>query len=202
MTWTRLDDRWSELPVFEEMSFEDRWHYLAMIQRCSRAEAYDGVIRAVDARRCSDHPDPASAIARLVNAQLVEIVAGGKYRIVHIGDHTPPPSVRKKTEADRLRQRRKRAHDNDDHHLCSVEADCRVTATVTRDKERDVRTGQDRPGRSEVPTIKPTNEWPVVPIHRGNVCDVCLMPLPADSVLMICETDDEAHEAARMRTAS
>lgn len=202
MTWTRLDDRWSEQPMFEDMSFEDRWHYLAMIQRCSRAEAYDGVIRAVDARRCSDHPDPAGALARLVEAHLIEIVTGGKYRVVHIDDHTPPPSVRKKTEADRDRQRRKRAHDNDDHHLCKADADCRVTPTVTRDIARDVRTGQDRTGRDEVKKITPTNEWPVVHISKAPVCEVCMEPMSMDAVLTICEADDERHDDARMRSAS
>lgn len=202
MTWTRLDDNWTESPALEELSFEDRWHYLAMIQRCSRSEAYDGMIRGVDARRCSDHPDPSTAIAHLVDAHLLAIIPGGKYKVIHIDDHVPPPSVRMKTENDKLRQRRKRAHDNGDHGLCKADADC-VTATVTRDIGRDVRTGQDRTGRDVVKKlVPPTSEWSVVPIHRGAVCDVCLMPMPADSVLTICETNDDAHDDARMRTAS
>lgn len=201
MTWTRLDDRWSELPVFDEMSFEDRWHYLAMIQRCSRAEAYDGIIRAVDARRCSDHPDPAAAIERLVAAHLVEIVAGGKYRIVDIDDHIPPPSVRKKTENDKHRQRRHRAHAAGDHHLCKPDADCRVTPDVTRDKASDVRTGQDRTGRDEEHYPVSTLEWPTIKPYAGPICEVCTEPIPEDSPVMVCSKQDDLHDHARGRAA-
>lgn len=155
MTWTRLDDRWTDSPALEDVSFEDRWHYLAMIQRCTRTETDDGIVRAVDARRCSDHPDPAAAITRLVDAGLIEIVPGGKYRLVAIDDHTPPPWVRKKTERDRDDKRRKRAHDTGDHSLCKPTAPCVVTTGVTT-VANDSRTGQVRPGRSE--ESDPVNE--------------------------------------------
>lgn len=213
MTWTRLDDAWSEQTVLEDLSFEDRWHYLTIIQRCNRTDSYDGLIRSTDARRCSDHPDPAAANARLVDAGLLEIVPGGKYRVVNIDDHTPPPWVRKKTERDRTDKRRKRAHDSGDHSLCRPDAPC-VDTTVVTTVVSDSRTGQDRPGRDVVkntnreakkPALKlvpPTSTWPVVSVPAGPVCDVCLMPMPKDAVLTICETEDEAHEEARIRTAS
>lgn len=202
MTWTRLDDAWSEQTALEDLSFEDRWHYLTIIQRCNRTESYDGVIRSTDARRCSDHPDPASANARLVDAGLLEIVLGGKYRVLAIDDHTPPPWVRKKTERDRNDKRRKRAHDVGDHTLCKKDAPCVVT-TVDTTVVSDSRTGQDRPGRDEKKdTLPPTSSWPVVHISKAPVCDVCLEPMAMDAALTICEVEDEAHEAARMRTAS
>lgn len=202
MTWTRLDDRWTDSPALEEVSFEDRWHYLAMIQRCTRTETYDGTLRAVDARRCSDHPDPAGAIARLTEAGLVEVVQGGKYRVLAIDDHTPPPWVRKKTERDRDDKRRKRAHDVGDHSLCKSDAPCVVTTGVST-VGSDSRTGQVRSGRDEVKkAILPTNEWPVVHISKAPVCEVCMEPMSMDAALTICETDDERHDDARMRTAS
>lgn len=202
MTWTRLDDAWSEQTVLEDLSFEDRWHYLTIIQRCNRTDSYDGVIRSTDARRCSDHPEPAAANERLVAAGLLEIMPGSKYRVVAIDDHTPPPWVRKKTERDRNDKRRKRAHDAGDHSLCKSDAPCVVTTVDTR-VVSDSRTGQDRTGRDVVKkTLPSTSEWPVVQIHRGPVCEVCLMPMPKDAVLTICETDDEAHDDARMRSAS
>lgn len=42
MSWTRLDDRWCDDEVFEDMDYEARWHYLCMIQYCSRNEKYSG----------------------------------------------------------------------------------------------------------------------------------------------------------------
>jgi len=206
MTWTRLADTWTETPALEELSFEDRWHYLAMIQRCSRAESYDGVIRAVDARRCSDHPEPSTAIANLVGAGLLVIMPGGKYRVVHIDDHVPPPSVRMKTENDRIRQRRKRAHDGGDHALCKEDADCRVTPPVTRDvtrdKGRDPRTGQDGTGRDVGVALPSTLDWPVVAPYAGLICEVCTQPIPADSPLPVCGRQDDLHDHARARSAA
>ena len=40
MTWTRLDDRWAERAVLAQLSYETRWHYLAMIQFCSRERSH------------------------------------------------------------------------------------------------------------------------------------------------------------------
>lgn len=200
MTWTRLNDNWTESPALEELSFEDRWHYLALIQRCSRSEAYDGLIRGVDARRCSDHPDPAAAIAHLVDAHLLAIIPGGKYKVIHIDDHVPPPSVRMKTENDKIRQRRKRAHDNGDHGLCKPDADC-VTGSVTRDTGRDVRTGQDRTGRDEEKYPVSTMEWPTVQPYAGLICEVCTEPIPEDSPVSVCAKQDDLHDHARGRAA-
>jgi len=198
MSWTKLGDEWCQMTALEELSHEDRWHYLCMIQFCSRTDKRDGVMRGVDARRQSDHSDPASALAHLTDVGLLAIEPGDKYRIARIDedDHLPSESVRRRTEGNKKRQQRKRAHDKGDHSLCREDADCHASVT------RDVGTGRDGTGRDNTRKITPTNEWPVVHISKAPVCDVCLMPMLKDSVLTICETDDEAHDDARMRTAS
>lgn len=142
MTWTRLDDLWTERPELESLSFPDRWHYLAMIQLCSRKKQYDGIVRHVDASRCSDHPDPAGALQRIAEQNLIEVVAGG-YQVLEIDNHIPPPYVRKKSEGDRVRKQRSRAHRGGDHSMCLPEF-----CEVTRDQNRDSRTGQDGTGQA------------------------------------------------------
>ena len=168
MTWTRLDDGWTDQAALADLSFADRWHYLALIQHCSRTDKLDGVIRGVDARRCSDHPDTASALANLNELGLIEVLEKDKYKVVTIEDHVPPPHVRRKTEDDKMRQRRNRAHKSGDHSLCKPDADC-VTGNVTRDLGRDVGTGRDGTGRDTSTTPKriglaltPTVDWEVV----------------------------------------
>jgi hypothetical protein len=201
MSWTKLGDEWCQMTALEDLSHEDRWHYLCLIQFCSRTDKRDGIMRGVDARRQSDHSDPAAALARLHDAGLLAIEAGDRYRIVRIesDDHLPSESVRRRTEGNRMRQQRKRAHDKGDHTLCRDDADCHASVT------RDVGTGRDGTGRDEVKNhtlVTPTNEWPVVHISKAPVCEVCMMPMAMNSVLSICETDDDMHEEARMRSAS
>lgn len=155
MSWTRLDDMWTESTELEALTFAERWHYLTMIQHCSRTRKFDGNMRMVDARRCSDHPDPDAAINSLAGAGLVQVL-GSTVKVLQIDGHIPPPSVRNKQEDDRKRKQRQRKHKEGDHSMCVPEY-CEaslppVTSEVTRDKGSDSRTGQDRTGRDiEIP---------------------------------------------------
>lgn len=176
MTWTRLDDGWTDKPELEDLDFADRWHYLAMIQFCSRVGRYDGVIRNVDARRCSDHPDPARALTNIASAGLIA-VEGRAYRIVQIDEHVPPPSVRNSAEQAKVRQRRSRAHRSGDHSMC-IFGSCPeaprpddVTGDVTSDVTGDIGTGRDGTGQAVYAVGTPaTGErvtgWDVVAIPR------------------------------------
>lgn len=157
MTWTRLDDTWTDDQVLAELSFPDRWHYLAMIQFCSRTKKYDGILRTTDARRCSDHPDPVAAIDNLVATGLVVALEKG-FKIPLIDDHIPPPSVRESSEQSRIRKQRSRKHKNGDHSMCLPENCNKAPGTgdategasgdVTGDVTRDTGTGQDRTGQA------------------------------------------------------
>lgn len=160
MSWTKLSDDWTDRADLAGLSFEDRWHYLAMIQLCSRSGRVDGLLRVVDARRCSDHPDPAGAITRLAAAGKLEVIKEG-VRLVEIEDHVPPPSVRNKAEQDKLRKRRQRAHHAGDHSQC-LAANCEhVTGHVTRDSG----TGQDGPVQAD--SASNVTEWPTAEIPSG-----------------------------------
>lgn len=159
MSWTRLDDRWTEWPIFEGIPHATRWHYLCLVQLCSRTDRLDGRLSSTAARRASDVEDPTKALAELVAAGLVLSEDHG-FRLPFIADHVPPPSVRKNAEATRERMRRHRAHKAGDHSLCLPEH-CppahRVTDAVTRNDviaervtnevTRNTGTGQDGTGR-------------------------------------------------------
>ena len=98
MSWTKLDDLWTERKEFADLNFADRWHYLAMIQYCSRSDLRDGVMRGVDARRCSDHPDPNRALAALVKlGMLGRDDTADTYSLIEVDAHLLSEATRKKT---------------------------------------------------------------------------------------------------------
>lgn len=168
MSWTRLDDTWTDNTVLADLSFEDRWHYLAMIQFCSRTQKFDGIVRAVDARRCSDHPAPEAAHANLINIGLL-VSLGNAFKLTQIDDHIPPPSVRENSEKSKVRMKRMRQHRLGDHSTCLPDncpeagvVAAEVSPPVTGDVTRNTGTGQDRTG--QVPrTSQPKQNQP--PTH-------------------------------------
>ena len=156
MTWTRLDDTWTDQPALADLTYADRWHYLTMIQFCSRTKRYDGVFKMSDARRCSDIDDPARAIQNLASHELLTLLPDNMVKVGSIDEHIPPPSVRQEAERAKIRKRRSRAHKDGDHSMCLPE-NCdkvkvntstgEVTSHVTRDVTSDIGTGQDRTGQ-------------------------------------------------------
>lgn len=118
MSWTKLDDLWSE--KIEEAIGQDihaRWHYIALIQLCSRLDARDGIISRSKAERCSDLPDTLGAIRKLVEVGLVAD-HGSKVRVVRAAEHVISEAKARETERKREDQRRSRAHRDGDHALC------------------------------------------------------------------------------------
>lgn len=170
MTWTRLDDGWTDRLIFEDLPYDVRWHYLAMVQFCSRTSRYDGFVRASDARRCSDVPDPAAALVALHNVGLVAPGDGG-YLLPFIAEHVPPPHLRdeKRKEAQRERKRRERQHKRGDHTYCTHDPEedlSRVTSPVT--------SGRDGTGRDGVDNYSLEEEQET----RTRGCDICGQQLP------------------------
>ena len=174
MSWTRLDDRWTERPDLALLPYETRWHYLAIIQFCSRTDRIDGVLTIKDAKRCSDVEDPGRAIRDLLDAGLLEPDAG-RLRIVEIHEHVPPPSVRQKAENDKVRKRRERAHKAGDHSLCLPDHCSHVT--VTGDVTRDPGTGRDGTGRLEGEGSSERIDRVTGEVISSSACSVCAKPL-------------------------
>lgn len=161
MTWTRLDDTWTDLPELADLPHDERWHYLCMIQFCSRTLRYDGVLKVADARRCSDVDNPDEALDHLAAVGLVHRQADGRVKVAKIDEHIPPPSVRENSEKSKVRMQRMRAHKNGDHSLCLPErcehvdldkATGEITTTsqppVTASVTRNTGTGQDGTGQA------------------------------------------------------
>lgn len=123
MSWTRYDDLFTERPEFDGLSYEARWHYIALVQMCSRARRWDGELPLVRARRASDVPDPDRCHDELEVAGLVTRNESRGYAvtIVNADEYLPPKSIRENAERSKLRMRRKRAHDRGDHGLCLPE---------------------------------------------------------------------------------
>ncbi len=176
MSWTRLDDSWCDAPALEALDFATRWHYLCMIQFCCRNDRRTGVIRAVDARRCSDHPDPARALADLDRAGLIEVADGGAYRLINIGDHVPPDWVVKKAERDKIAKRRQRAHKAGDHSMCIYGSGCGYAPKPeghddSRDDSHDeYRDGTGRDGTGMYTGgSQEASDWNVIEIPRGEI---------------------------------
>lgn len=174
MTWTRLDDAWTDMPELAALDLAARWHYLAMIQFCSRTERINGVMKRADARRCSDVDDPEAALAVLRSAGLVLEHPGNDVKVVRIADHIPPPSVRKASEAAKLRKRRERAHRAGDHSSClpgncdrapDSRPDEAVKREVTSDVTRDIGTGRDGTG-PDVSDVTEVNPWAGLPVRK------------------------------------
>lgn len=176
MSWTRLDDTWTDSTVLADLDFADRWHYLAMIQFCSRTGKVDGQLRVIDARRCSDHPEPDQAVRNLADAELVTI---GPHTVTvnHIADHVPPPSVRENAERSKIRMQRMRKHRAGDHSECLPDK-CEQALQGDRlnDVTRNTGTGRDGTGQdrsldreaskacSRSMTDEPVTSWEVASI--------------------------------------
>ncbi|MGW9762510.1 hypothetical protein [Micrococcus aloeverae] len=158
MSWTRLDDLWAEQMEARELSLSARWHYLCLIQRCSRIGLREGTLRRKDALRVSDVDDPEVVLTELLAAELLT-ADGDSVTVVNVLDHLPTEAALAKKEHDRERQRRhrerERAHEAGDHALCVPGGKCKVvngspqdvTRDVTPTVTRDVGTGQDGPGQ-------------------------------------------------------
>lgn len=159
MTWTRLDDVWTDLPVLSDLPHTTRWHYLAMIQYCSRTALYDGIMKVTDARRCSDVEDPAGAVSQLIACGLIHTQADGRIKVDRIDEHIPPPSVRENSAQSKVRMTRMRAHKNGDHSKCLPDNCEHVTVDtstgeVTGVVTRNTGTGQDGTGALDERELK------------------------------------------------
>lgn len=160
MTWLRLGDEYHNDPVWDGVPFEARWHYGALIGKCCRESRWDGVMPLTHARRASDVPDPDGCHDILEAIGLLELTDGEmrEVRVIRIDQYVPPPYVRENSEKSKVRMRRKRAHDRNDHSLClpencdHVEVNPNSGEVVTRDVTRNT-TGNPTLGEVVTPQV-------------------------------------------------
>jgi hypothetical protein len=142
MSWTKIDDLFTEKPEWDGVSYEARWHYLAMVQACSRARRWDGRLPLMRALRASDVAQADACIDELAVVGFV-IREPDTVILPRIEEHIPPPYIRENAAKSRDRMQRMRAHRNGDHSRCLPEHCDWVTGAVTR----NTGTGRDRTGR-------------------------------------------------------
>jgi hypothetical protein len=149
MSWTRYDDLFTERPEWDGVPYPVRWHYLALVQACSRQRRWDGVLPLAHARRASDVEDPDDCHRLLAAAGLLKVDETA-VRLLVIDEHIPPTYVRDNAKKSKIRMRRMRAHRSGDHSLClpdSCPAAPPDSADVTSTVTRNAGTGQDRTGQ-------------------------------------------------------
>lgn len=176
MSWTRLDDGWTDSTEFADLDHATRWHYLAMIQFCSRTQKYDGLMRRGDALRCSDVDDPGGALAALAAEGLIAI-EDKHVRVLRIEEHVPSPSVRENAEKSKVRMRRHRKHREGDHSMCLPEnCDQAPQPTVTQDVTRNTGTGRAGTGIS----CSDASEVDLPESPEGNAVDWSVAEIPQE----------------------
>lgn len=110
--------------AFDRLDINCRWHYLMMIQFCSRGKRYNGVMPLAEAEMCSTASGKPTILAKLMSAGLVEAIDDDMVKVVRIDDHVPPPSVREASAATAVRVARHRKHKNGDHSECLPDGKC------------------------------------------------------------------------------
>lgn len=118
MSWTSYGDDFTGRPCWDGVDHATRWHYLALVERCTRDRRWDGLLPLQAALRCSDVPDPEKALATLEFLGMVtvqsEVVA-----VTFIEEHIPPPQSRPDVLLPRkranLRDHRQRKCDRGEH---------------------------------------------------------------------------------------
>lgn len=103
MSWASYGDQFTRQAQWDHVSYEARWHYLALVEECVRAHRWDGRLPLNVARRASDVPDPDKAHTELERVGFAYVVAD-TVELPYIGHHIPPPGQRPDTLLPRKRE--------------------------------------------------------------------------------------------------
>jgi len=161
MTWLSFDDGYTREAVWDDVPWDTRWHFHAMVEACCASRRYDGRLRRADARRCSDVPDPDRSVRELIACRLV-IDHGDVVEIESIDNFLPPAGERAENLLARKRKNqaayRRRKCERGDHDRHCPAATCperaaRVSERVTGNPG----TGRVGPG-SPRPKVRRTTD--------------------------------------------
>jgi len=138
--WTRYDDRFTSARLWDPVSFEARWHYLALVEVCGSTGRYDGVLPVNLAARASDVPDPGRCHDELAAAGVLKVDTD-TVTVVTIDEHIPPPGEREENLLPRKRRntaayRKRRCEAGEHSRHCPADT-CPVKLS-RRDMQRDV----------------------------------------------------------------
>jgi hypothetical protein len=129
MSWLSFDDGYTRESVWDDVPYDSRWLYHAVVETCCAERRYDGRLRWTAVLRCSDVPDPARSAKELIGAGLLADL-GGVLEVGHIDNFLPPEGQRDENLLNRKRtnQRvyRRRKCDRGEHTKDCPAATCPV----------------------------------------------------------------------------
>lgn len=144
MTFTSLHDGFTDMSVWDGISYAARWHFLAMANRASRDRRYEEPMPLTAALQCSDVDDPGACLRELHAVGLVD-VNDGAVSLAFADDLFPPlgqrPERLQARKAGNKRDQRQRDCDEGRHSKDCPADTCpeklarrqRVTGDVTGD---------------------------------------------------------------------
>ncbi|WP_242890761.1 hypothetical protein [Actinomadura litoris] len=98
MSWLRFSDTFTRQREWDGVSFEARWHYMALLECCSVGRRWNGRLTISQARRASDVPDPDLCIAELERAGFVSVTRNGARNGAPVDNPAPDPSVTRNSD--------------------------------------------------------------------------------------------------------
>jgi len=134
VSWLSFDDGYTRERVWDDIPYDTRWLYHAIVETCCAERRYDGRLRWSAALRCSDVPEPDRAVKELIKAGLLDDL-GGEVEVRHIDNFLPPEGQRpenllaRKRANQREYRRRKCERGEHDRH-CPRECPARVAKRV------------------------------------------------------------------------
>lgn len=166
MAWLRYSDDFTKDRSWDGVSFEARWHYLALLEECSQGRYWNGALPVTRAVRCSDTSDPEKCIDELVRAGRLRREAE-TIHVLDAEDHVPPegqrdenllPRKRSNVKAYRFRQCQQGNHSKD-----CPRATCPEKKPVTERVTGNAGTGRDGTEKGNQPQaelVLASDPWP------------------------------------------
>jgi hypothetical protein len=93
MAWLSFDDRYTHERVWDDLPYDTRWLYHAIVETCCAERRYDGRLRWAAMLRCSDVPEPDRSAKELIKAGLLAD-HGEQIEVIDIDSYLPPEGQR------------------------------------------------------------------------------------------------------------
>jgi hypothetical protein len=165
VTWLSFDDGYTRERIWDDMPYDTRWLYHAVVETCCAERRYDGRLRWPAVLRCSDVPDPERSAKELILAGLL-VDLGAEVEVPHIDSFLPPEGQRPENLLARKRvnqaEYRRRKCERGEHTKDCPAGTCpvKLARALAEAKERVTTrvAGNGRVGSGRVGKPAPMNE--------------------------------------------
>jgi hypothetical protein len=135
MSWASYGDQFTRQGLWDDVGYESRWHYFALVEECVRGHRWDGRLPLALARRTSDVPDPDKCHTELERVGVLAVFAE-RVELTYIEHHIPPPGDRPDVllprKRDNQREYRRRKCERGEHDRHCPSATCPVKGEARR----------------------------------------------------------------------